>query len=309
MPLFKRHRDPAPPRAEEPTVDGLADWAASQGWQAAGGAPFDGMLADDVHVITRLVTGAGRSTNSVRGFEVGVTTFGDAFRGSIDARTVIIANSATYVERPSLRASGITKRMAVCAVEVTAELAIACVQPKEFERFAPGIEIDTGNPAFDARFSVAAMPVARPADTAHAGRAATDHGPRRLVVRTRGYLIGCIRPGAFESVDDVTGLIDDVLAVVAAIPASVMPPQVDHSHDDLIARIDKLESADDALALLQTLTPEDRAELAKSNTPLADFADVHTPEEAIARVEALPVEKKLQLFAMFERVEDDTGSS
>jgi hypothetical protein len=44
--------------------------------------------------------------------------------------------------------------------------------------------------------------------------------------------------------------------------------------------------------------------LAQSNTPLAAFADVTTPEQAMARFESLDVQQRMQLLGMFQRVED-----
>jgi hypothetical protein len=56
--------------------------------------------------------------------------------------------------------------------------------------------------------------------------------------------------------------------------------------------------------MLQELTPEDRKQLARSGTPLAEFADVRTPQEAIARFETLDPQRRMQLLAMFVRVKD-----
>jgi hypothetical protein len=91
------------------------------------------------------------------------------------------------------------------------------------------------------------------------------------------------------------------------IPDAVLPSQVDHSPDDLTARISRLNGVEDALALLQDLTPADREQLARSNTPLAVFADVQTPEEALARFGSLDLQKRMQLLAMFRRVDDASG--
>ena len=41
------------------------------------------------------------------------------------------------------------------------------------------------------------------------------------------------------------------MGILAAIPASVLPDHVDHSWDELIARVNRLTSMDEALALLQ----------------------------------------------------------
>jgi hypothetical protein len=62
----------------------------------------------------------------------------------------------------------------------------------------------------------------------------------------------------------VTQRIGEVLAIVAAIPTSVLPDHVDHSADDLLARI----------------------------------------SQAMARFHALDPERKMQLITMFMRVRD-----
>ena len=43
---------------------------------------------------------------------------------------------------------------------------------------------------------------------------------------------------------------------------------------------------------LEQLSPDDRQRLAQSNTPLAAFADVATPEQAIARLESLDMPQR-----------------
>ena len=66
----------------------------------------------------------------------------------------------------------------------------------------------------------------------------------------------------------------------------------------MIAAVDDI---DGALALLQSLSDDDRSRLASSDTPLAVMADVRTPEEAMLRFESLDQSARLQLLAMFER--------
>ncbi len=94
-----------------------------------------------------------------------------------------------------------------------------------------------------------------------------------------------------------------MLGIVIAIPGTVMPSQVDYSADDLAARIRRLDDVNDAIAFLQSLTPDERDRLARSDTPLAAFADVRTPEEALARFGSLPEAQRMQLLAMFSRVD------
>jgi len=119
------------------------------------------------------------------------------------------------------------------------------------------------------------------------------------------YWLGCIRLGTFGDVDEVGQLINAVVAIVAAIPAAVMPATVDRSADDLIARVSQISSLEDAMSLLQSLTPEDRARLARSDSPLAVMADVRSPQEAMVRFKSLPPPQRMQLMAMFMRVQDD----
>jgi hypothetical protein len=87
----------------------------------------------------------------------------------------------------------------------------------------------------------------------------------------------------------------------------VLPDHVDHSEDDLVARISQLTSLEDAMAMLQQLTPAERERLARSDTPLAALADVRTPQEAMARFKALDPQRKMQLITMFMRVKDARG--
>ena len=57
----------------------------------------------------------------------------------------------------------------------------------------------------------------------------------------------CFGNTPFESVDEMAQRIDEVLAVVAAFPESIMSKRVDHSQDDLVEpRISKLDNVDDA---------------------------------------------------------------
>ena len=59
------------------------------------------------------------------------------------------------------------------------------------------------------------------------------------------------------------------------------------------------------MTFLQQLTPADREQLAHSDTPLSAFADVTTPEQAMARFESLDPQRKNQLVTMFMRLEND----
>ncbi len=166
-------------------------------------------------------------------------------------------------------------------------------------------ESPAGNPAFDGRFLVAGMPAAGSAQ-----EVLTPEVQQRImghddwVFRAERYLLGCVSKGPFRSADQVTQRIGEVIGILAAIPASVLPDHVDHSGDDLIARVNRLTSMDEGLALLQQLTPGERERLARSDSPLAALADVRTPQEAMARFKTLDPQRKMQVMTMFMKVRD-----
>lgn len=56
--------------------------------------------------------------------------------------------------------------------------------------------------------------------------------------------------------------VHDVLAIVMALPRSVAPTQVDHTVDDLLARIAQIDNVDRALAFRQEISDADRQRLA-----------------------------------------------
>jgi hypothetical protein len=116
-----------------------------------------------------------------------------------------------------------------------------------------------------------------------------------------GTNLACVGTDAWENPAAVMRGVDEALAVVHAFPASIAPDHVDHSFDDLLVRIDQLDSVEDAIAFLGTITPADRERLAKSQTPLAAFADVKSPEEITERFMSLDVNTRLQVMAMFQK--------
>ena len=95
-----------------------------------------------------------------------------------------------------------------------------------------------------------------------------------------------------------------MLRIVAAIPASALPPHVDHSVDNIMDRFAQVDGVEGAVELLRRLTPQEREQLARSDTPLAAFSDVQTPEEIIARFQSLDAQRRMQIVAMFMRSQD-----
>ena len=177
------------------------------------------------------------------------------------------------------------------------------VEPRARHQVFKHLEMPTGDAAFDAAFRVAgliamgespfASPEVRQRIAAHNDWIFSFDGP----------LLACIGREAFEAGDELTDRVHEVIGVVTAFPTSVAPAQVDHSVDDLLVRIGELDSVEEAIAFLGTLTPEDRQRLAQSPTPLAKFADVRTPDEITARFMELDMNSRLQVLAMFEKTQ------
>ncbi len=302
MPLFRRRHDESAPAAPVVEESRFASAAAGRGWQpVAGSTAFDSPMHEAIRQTTYVFNG---QYSYSMGDQIDyVPQLHDVFRADRDGRTVIVANAFTNM-RPGLAGARGVKGVSVCTVEIPALISVACVQPRKFKPSVMHIpEQPTGDAAFDERFLVLASPGLPPIDFTPGLRSVIS-AREDWIFRVHEYLFTCFGEAPFDSVDEIAQRIDDVLAVVSEFPESVMPKRVDHSQDDLLARIRKLDSVDDALAFLQQLTPDDREHLAKSDTPLAGFADVQTPEEAIARFQGLDPAKQLQILAMFERVDD-----
>ena len=289
-----------------PGASGLGQAAFTQGWQPAGNRPFDGRLEDRAPAVTSCLWGMSRGVPRQQNYNTG-TNFRDAFRGSIDGRIVTVANASTYLLPPGVRRDPGFGGVGVCAVELPSVLPILCVQPRRIHAVLGGgmPAVPTGNPEFDQRFIVNAV-----AALGDARQVLTPEVQQRIMARDDWvfcggrYLLGCFSRGPFRSFDEATQRLGEVLAIVAAIPASVLPSHVDHSQDDLIDRISRLTSVEDALAFLQGLSQGDRERLAQSDTPLAVFADCQTPEEAIGRFQSLDDRQRLQIITMFSQVRD-----
>ena len=239
MPLFRHHHDAATPAVPGFPVPGLAGLAAAQRWAAAGDRPFDGHLEDAVAEINRAMHGAARSLGAVRlhGIRVGGTIFRDAYRVSVDGRAVIVANAWTNIGPEVRQSTGEWYGAAVCAVELPSLLPLLCVQPRRFPPVTHIRETLLGAAPFDDRFLVTGTP-----GPVSAAQLLTPDVQQRILAHddwvfwAERYLLGCVSRGPFRDTGQVTQRIDEVLGIVAAIPAAVLPDHVDHSADDLIAR-------------------------------------------------------------------------
>jgi hypothetical protein len=312
-------------RLQESGVPGLSDIAVRQGWEPVPGAPFAGLLEADVHEISQAVyeTPPGLETPDGRA-DAGPTAFSDAYRGVLDGRVVLVANAWTLI-------AATLRGVAVCAVELPAALTLLSVQPRRFPAALALPEIATGHPAFDGRFLVQAT-----ADLdGPVQEVLTPDAQQCMLARDDWFfragrgLLGCVTPGPFRGVDEVSQRISEVLAIAAAMPGghafarapspaepAVMAAPVsydpaglspgDASPAGLLARLGQLASLDDALGMLEALTPAERDQLAGLDTPLSALADARTPQEAAARYRTLDPQAKLKLAAMFMRPADPT---
>jgi len=291
----------------QPAVSSLFGQAAfTLGWQPVGDRPFDGHLEGRTAAIISCLWGMSRGTPQQDQYNTG-TSFRDAFRGSVDGRMVTVANAWTMLLPPGVRRDPGFGGVGCCAVELPSTLPILCVQPRRIHAVLGMHATPVGSHEFDQRFIVNAVPAGVLGDPR---QVLTPEVQQRIMARddwvflAERYLLGCFSRGPFGSFEEATQRLSDVLAIVAAIPASVLPDHVDHSQDDLIDRISRLTSVEDALAFLQGLTPGERERLAQSSTPLAVFADCQTPEEAIARFQSLDERQRLQIITMFTEVRD-----
>ena len=247
MRLFRRHRDD--PADDLPSPAGLAEFARAHGWEVAGERPFDGHLEEGVHRVTLAIHRVPSNTAQA-GIRVGLTVFRDSYRTSINGRTVVVSNGWTNIQTEIQHAPDHWRGVAVCAAEMPSLLGLASVHPTSLRGAVGGPTVTTGNPAFDQRFVAVGAPDDTPA-------LLTPQVQQRIIARDdwtfwiERYLFGCITPGAFESIDEIRGRIDEVLGIIDAIPTSVLPDHIDHSADDLIAQISRLTSLEEALAWLQ----------------------------------------------------------
>jgi hypothetical protein len=267
-------------------VAGLAEEAPTWGWEPVDGDPFESGLTDMVHDVARTLHGVLRSTSLGAGShsaELGRTMFHDAYRGTVDDRAVTVANAWIDVEAVVAGGKHIEGN-AIVAVELSTLLPIV------------------GNASFDAAYRVVGI-------GSLANGLVTPEMQQRIAARDdwafaayeTTFVSICREP--FATAEQVSQRVSEVLGIIAAVPASIAPAQVDHSVDDLLVRIARIDDVDDALAFLQQLSDADRQRLAASPTPLAKFSDVRTPDEAIARLMSLPDMERLQVLAMFEKAD------
>jgi hypothetical protein len=280
-------------------VAGIAEAASSWGWEAVD-EPFVGGTTDLIKGAVRTLHGAFR-TMRPSDDQAPRMHYHDAYRGTRDGRTVTVANAWIAIEAVVAGGERI-EGAAVTAVELSTLLMIAGIEPRLRHQGIPGPEVPTGNAPFDSAYRVVGMArLAEGVVTPEMQQRISARDDWTFIAEDTTFISICREP--FVTADEVSQRISDVLAIVAALPVSVAPAQVDHSADDLLARIARIDTLEQALAFLQQLSGADRQRLAASPTPLAKFADVRSPDEAIARLMALPEMERLQLLAMFQKAD------
>ena len=154
--------------------------------------------------------------------------------------------------------------VAVCTVELATMVPGAIVQPDRIQQIRHWGRTKVGNPAFDDQFLV------NTGDAGFIRQILTSDVQQRIMMRDDWVfwlgenLFACVAKGKSRSIDEVSSRVSEVLGIVTAIPGTVMPSQVNYSADDLVARISRLDDVNDAIAFLQSLTPDERERLARA---------------------------------------------
>jgi hypothetical protein len=289
-------------------VPDLAALATARGWTPAAHPPFDRRLADLVHRSTWILYDRPftRLTQNSSGGDA--TVFNNAYDAPTGGRRLFVANAWTNIGPQELVRTHEMKGVALCAVELTSLSPLFVVQPRPLPPVDHYPLVSTGDADFDRRFVVALVAGLDPNTLTEGVRQRIGAHDDWLFVGHDSWL-ACVSQGAFESADEVSRRVDDLLGIVDAFSETVLPKTVDHSVDDLAHRIRQLHSPEDAITFIEQLSPADRERLAHSNTPLAAFSDVSSRDEVIARFGTLDTAQRMALLAMFKRDDDGNAAS
>jgi hypothetical protein len=292
MALFRRRNEQ---RSGNAIAPGVGEAAMTWGLQPAANQPFDTETCDVIREVSRTLHGfPARSTSHT---PIPAMSLTDVYRGVVNGRTVTVADVHTPTET-DIRLSH-AHLTSLVAVELPTFLMMQGIEPRQHHSAFHGTEVPTGNTAFDAKFRVVGDPV-------HGSGLVTPDMQSRIMSRDdwtfaiHEAMMLSIAKGAFGTTEEAGMHIADVLAIVVA-PHSAASAPVDRSVDDLLVRIERLQSVDEGIAFLQQLSDEDRQRLAQSPTPLARFAHVRTPDEAISLFMSLPEADRFELLAMFSK--------
>jgi hypothetical protein len=294
MRLFKRRLPDSAPSTE---VAGLEQLAATRHWRSVDPPPLGSTLADRIFVANFVLYDRRKRLSSNDPAEVRVGHFRNSYEGEVDGRHLVVANHSTNVAQLRIYE---WKAVSVCAVQLGTICPVVVIQPRSLPPVARLVPEDpTGNAEFDARFITLGM-------TGIGPQLLDENVRQRIEARDDWLFLGdddwfvCVGRDPFHDADAVARRLDEVLDIIGAMPRSLVPARVDHSVDDLTARIARISTVEDALAFLQGLGDDDRRRLAASDTPLAAFADVTTPDEAMERLQSLDVAERMKLLRMFQ---------
>ena len=224
MPLFRRHRD-ATDEEDPPEGSSFAAVGPAAGFEPASGDVFDDQLEPALRETARvehgvMAEGIAQGGNLPRSYRM---AFEHVFRADRDGRPILVAN-AVFHPNPGLVGSRVgLRRVAVCVVELPSAMALGAVQPRSYrhEILRHWPECPTGNPAFDERFRV---------------RAGSLGGPFELPAAVQGLVMArddwifrvqvtwfiCVTPEPFSSIDEMVQRVDQVMAIVAAFPTTML---------------------------------------------------------------------------------------
>ena len=303
MKLFRKRLVPS---SSDPEIPGLTELAAARGWRPIDeDQPMESQIADQVHRMSWILYDRAYSTALYDTTSVEHRTFyANSFAGDLDGRRLVVANVWTNIGPQQLVKLHEMRGVAVCVLE-RCTLPPFVIQPRHLPEAERHMKpTPTGDPEFDERF-IAIFPIV---DTVSA--LLTPAVRQRILahddwvfVCMSGSLL-CAGTGAFESADAVGTRVDEVLGIVGAFAAAIAPGPIDPATDELIARIGRISSLEEAVTFLLSLGPDERELLARSGTPIAAFADVTTAEETLARYQSLTLAQKMAVLAMM-RITDE----
>ena len=294
MALFGRNRhDPVGQVAQGPI--GPAGWSALP----PGQVPFERDFTRGVDLInwSRHWKSLTAQTNTA----VPATSFRDCYSTLLAGRPVTIANGWTRLGSTTFSA-GEPSGCSVVAVQLPALVPLVSIRPQRFPDYLGKPTLYTGDPVFDGRFAVCGDPGAETFVNPAVRQRIMAHDD--WFIHLAADTAGCIGDDVFHTADEASTRVAEMIGVVAALPGSLVPqallPQPSASAPtDVLARLSGIRSMEDGVAFLQQLTPAERDQLRSSSTPLAQLADVRTPQEAIARFTAMDPSTRAQIMAMF----------
>ncbi len=290
-----------PPGADAVQVEGLGALAASRGWQRVRDEePVGSEFAGQVHRLAWILYGIPFSSDLLNATSAEHRTiYREAWAGSADGHRFLVANAWTNIGPRRLKFYD-HQAIAVCVVE-RCNMVPLWIQPRRLPWTDRHVAASpTGDPHFDDRCSAAfPLPGTGPVLlTAEVRQRLLAHDDWAFVSMSGSLL--CASTGPYVTVDSVTSRVEEVLGLIAAIAHAAVPQVSDPATADLIARVGRISSLEEAAAFVVGLNPAERDLLARSGTPLAAFAQDTTPEQAAERFMSLSLTEKMRLYAMMQ---------